>query len=84
MLLMNHFSTTTAPDLFPSREAARIWQHVLPEEASRNPLIMHGILALAGLHMAHSQGSLSLSSPPKTRALHHQQKGLAIFQVRAS
>lgn len=82
LLLMNHFSTTTALELFPTKEASHIWQHILPEEGSRSPLLMHGMLALAGLDMAQIKGaSTPLSAPYRTRALHHQQRGLALFQV---
>lgn len=81
LLLMNHFSSTTALELFPSEGARHVWQHILPQEASRSPLLMHGILALSGLDMACGDAASTTASQARTRALHHQQRGLALFQV---
>ncbi|RMY55743.1 hypothetical protein D0863_13213 [Hortaea werneckii] len=81
LLLMNHFSSTTALELFPSEGARHVWQHILPQEASRSPLLMHGILALSGLDMACGDAASTTASQARTRALHHQQRGLALFQA---
>ncbi|RMY90169.1 hypothetical protein D0861_03799 [Hortaea werneckii] len=81
LLLMNYFSSSTALELFPSEGARHVWQHILPQEASRSPLLMHGILALSGLDMACSDATSPLASQARTRALHHQQRGLALFQA---
>ncbi|KAI7560361.1 hypothetical protein D0864_04418 [Hortaea werneckii] len=81
LLLMNHFSSTTALELFPNDGARHVWQRVLPREAIRSPLLMHGILALSGLDMACSDATSPTASQARTRALHHQQRGLALFQA---
>merc|ERR1711939_429982 len=81
LLLMNHFSSSTALELFPSEGARHVWQHILPQEASRSPLLMHGILALAGLDVACGDAASPMASQARTRALHHQQRGLALFQA---
>ncbi|KAK5113243.1 hypothetical protein LTR62_003579 [Meristemomyces frigidus] len=78
LLLMHRFATVTALELFPSSAAAHVWQNVLPVQAHTEPLLMHGILALSGMDLAQFDGEMR--STYRTRALHHQQIGLAMFQ----
>ncbi|KAK0935360.1 hypothetical protein LTR29_013073 [Friedmanniomyces endolithicus] len=78
LLLMHRFATVTALQLFPSAEATHVWQNILPVSAHTEPLLMHGILALAGMDLARMDGDAH--STYRTRAFHHQQMGLSIFQ----
>ncbi|KAK0869723.1 hypothetical protein LTR87_013586 [Friedmanniomyces endolithicus] len=78
LLLMHRFATVTAPQLFPSAQATHVWQNILPVSAHTEPLLMHGILALAGMDLARMDGDAH--SAYRTRAFHHQQMGLSIFQ----
>ncbi|KAF3801372.1 hypothetical protein GCG54_00005528 [Colletotrichum gloeosporioides] len=82
MKLMHHFSTSTARSLSLIPDAQHIWQHSIPNLAYEQPLLMHGILALAGTHLAYS--ICSIEDMPRSqvyvRALHHQQLGLQLFR----
>ncbi|TKA73604.1 hypothetical protein B0A55_05716 [Friedmanniomyces simplex] len=78
LLLMHRFATVTALQLFPSAEATHVWQNILPVSAHTEPLLMHGILALAGMDLARMDSDAR--STYRTRAFHHQQMGLSIFQ----
>ncbi|KAH9227166.1 hypothetical protein K456DRAFT_1089517 [Colletotrichum gloeosporioides 23] len=82
MKLMHHFSTSTARSLSLIPDAQHIWQYSIPNMAYEQPLLMHGILALAGTHLANS--TCSVEDMPRSqayvRALHHQQLGLQLFR----
>lgn len=78
LLLMHRWATVTALQLTPSPHATRVWQAVLPASAQSEPLLMHGILALAGMDLARLDGEDRVAY--RARALHHQQMGLAKFQ----
>ncbi|EMC99923.1 hypothetical protein BAUCODRAFT_136463 [Baudoinia panamericana UAMH 10762] len=78
LVLMHRFATVTALEMSPAAEAKHVWQNIIPVEAHSAPLLMHGILALAGLDLARIPSPTA--STYRTRALHHQQLGLAMFQ----
>ncbi|KAK3674000.1 hypothetical protein LTR78_006202 [Recurvomyces mirabilis] len=75
---MHRFATVTATGLFPSTAAGHVWQNVIPTQAQNEPLLMHGLLALSGMDLAQFDGEMR--GTYRTRALHHQQIGLTIFQ----
>lgn len=89
LLMMHHYITSTARNLVGPEEAKNLWQQV-PLDAYAHPLLMHGILALAGIDMARKYAS-TIDHPPgseghtlcnkyRARALSHQHKGLRLFQ----
>ena len=81
LLLMHRFTTVTCLILNPNEPAAsHIWQNVIPAEAYSHPLLWHGILAMAALDVAQDNGNANAAAC-QTRALHHQQTGLSMFQV---
>lgn len=78
LVLMHRFATVTALELFPAREAQHCWQYVVPKWAEDHNFLMHGLLALAGMDLARVTPEKRVLY--RTRALHHQQAGLLIFQ----
>lgn len=76
---MHHYSTSTASSLLSSSTGQRVWSQEVPKRASTNPLLMHGLLAVAGMHLAVTD---TQSNKPQhhARALQHQQSGLSIFR----
>ncbi|KAI4744479.1 hypothetical protein E4T50_05163 [Aureobasidium sp. EXF-12298] len=85
--LMHHYSISTSLGLFPGHGAREIWQEMVPHQAQSNPLLMHGILALASMDLARTRPSERQIYA--TRALAHQNAGTRLFrsmleQVRQS
>lgn len=56
---MYHYATTVC-DIVGVREDLRhLWRDYIPQQAIEHPFLMHGILALAALHLAYLQPSSS-------------------------
>lgn len=53
--LMHHYTASTYLTISDSVEFQHIWQKVVPKEALAHDFLMHGILALAALHLAHER-----------------------------
>ncbi|KAE8153277.1 hypothetical protein BDV25DRAFT_169167 [Aspergillus avenaceus] len=77
--LMHHYTFATAASLFGG-EHTDLWQREVPLQAQSNPLLMHGILATAALHLAVLEPTQS--SPYWTRALHHHNLGLELYNAQ--
>ncbi|KAI9927420.1 hypothetical protein MW887_003033 [Aspergillus wentii] len=73
---MHHFTLVTSASLFEDNQQ-RLWQEEIPLQASSCPLLMHGILAIAALHLALS--TPAESSSLLDRALHHHTLSLQLF-----
>jgi len=53
---MHHFGhRTSKAQLGGSSELQQVWQEHIPEEASKHSFLMHGVLALAAIHIACSE-----------------------------
>lgn len=51
---MHHYSSSTSGNLPSIRpEAQALWSSYIPQQAIKHPFLMHGILALAALHLAY-------------------------------
>ena len=53
--LMHHYTASTYLTISDSVEFQSIWQHIIPNEALTHDFLMHGILAMAALHIAHDR-----------------------------
>lgn len=51
---MHHYATAVSPTLSDHPAIREIWQVGIPKEAFAHPFLMHGILAMSALHMAHN------------------------------
>ncbi|KAL4964029.1 Zn(II)2Cys6 transcription factor [Aspergillus stella-maris] len=81
--LMHHYTANTSTSLFG--EAQRIlWQIEIPHMARSSPLLMHGLLATAALHMAYLTKDESDSAVYTSRALYHHSLGLGLFNAGIS
>ncbi|KAL4998908.1 hypothetical protein BDV10DRAFT_200919 [Aspergillus recurvatus] len=81
LTLMHHYTTVTSVSLF-GEEQKELWQTEVPVMARSSPLLMHGLLATAALHMA-----FLYKNSPSTfidRALHHHSLGLELFNAEIS
>ncbi|CAK1365434.1 uncharacterized protein RHO25_010253 [Cercospora beticola] len=89
LLLLHHYITCISLDLVGPKQAYTVWQDIVPRQAHAYPLLFHGILALAGMHLAikymtpgaNPVGSAGrkLSNKYRVRALVHRHKGLRQF-----
>ena len=76
--LMHRYTASTYLTISDSVEFQSIWQHTVPEEALTHDFLMHGILALAALHIAHDRPDLKdryISS-----ALRHNNTAIVSFR----
>ncbi|KAL4813859.1 hypothetical protein BDW67DRAFT_192630 [Aspergillus spinulosporus] len=81
LTLMHHYTAVTSVSLF-GEEQKELWQTEVPTMACSSPLLMHGLLATAALHMAF----LGKDAPSTfiNRALHHHSLGLELFNAEIS
>ena len=76
--LMHQYTAYTYLTISDSVDFQPIWQHTVPKEALTHDFLMHGILALAALHIAHErpeQEDLYISS-----ALRHHNTAIVSFR----
>ncbi|KAJ9165574.1 Zn2/Cys6 DNA-binding protein [Coniochaeta hoffmannii] len=78
MMLMHHYSTHTCKHIFTGNQQAQVWQQDIPALASRNVVLLHGILAVTAIHYAWREPARR--DVYRSRALHHHSLGLPIFQ----
>lgn len=74
--LMHHYTLVTSTSLFDEKQQ-HLWQVEIPTEAYSCPLLMHGVLAIAALHLVSSDSTNSSSL--LDRALHHHTISLHFF-----
>ncbi|KAK2745414.1 hypothetical protein FQN57_003757 [Myotisia sp. PD_48] len=79
--LFHHYMTKTYYTLSTNNEHEEIWKNAIPEEAIAHPFLMHGLLALAALHLV----ECSTTNSEKKRkyielATHHQTLALSAFR----
>lgn len=79
LILMNQFTATTSLSLFGGPNHRDVWQKHVPFEAGSNPMLMHGLLAVAALHLAVIKPQEF--NTYRMRALHHHSVGLEIFNT---
>ncbi|KAH8595056.1 hypothetical protein B0O99DRAFT_623097 [Bisporella sp. PMI_857] len=77
LALMHHFTAVTSLELFLGENQREVWKMDFPRQARSNVMIMHGLLAIAALHMTHLEPEDMLKY--RTRALQHHDLGLQIF-----
>lgn len=56
---MHHYATSTYITLSNGTAQHNVWQHIVPQEALQHAFLMHGILAVSALHLAHLRPSYS-------------------------
>jgi hypothetical protein len=76
--LLHHFTWSTSLTLYDSPEIKRLWQVTTPCIAVRHPFLMHGILAMAAMHLHRLKPELGESYLIK--AARHQSLSLAAFR----
>ncbi|KAG9952078.1 hypothetical protein KCU81_g1315, partial [Aureobasidium melanogenum] len=76
--LMHHYTIETSLELFAGQGSREIWQEMVPHQAQSNPLLMHGILALASMDLARTRPNERQVFA--TRALAHQNAGTRLFR----
>lgn len=77
LFLMNHFTSVTSLGLFGGEKHRDLWQKEVPTTARLSPMLMHGLLSVSALHLAHiASADMEMYW---TRALHHHTVGLRHF-----
>ncbi|PVH80136.1 hypothetical protein DL98DRAFT_460088 [Cadophora sp. DSE1049] len=82
LTLMNHFTAVTALTLFPGDKQRLVWQTDIHYQARSNPVLMHGILSVAAIHLALLEPESS--SQYRLRAFHHHDLGVQLFNQQLS
>ncbi|KAM6507180.1 hypothetical protein FALCPG4_018562 [Fusarium falciforme] len=76
--LLHHWTVSTSIDLCRCSELRHMWQTILPQIGFKHSFVLHALLGLAALHIAHQE--------PSERkimwvdAVHHHSKALDGFQ----
>src|SRR5436190_9214791 len=79
--LMHHYTTRTYRTLSNNNEHKEIWKTVIPKEALAHPFLMHGLLALAALHLVECSGDEGEGRRMYAElATRHQNLALASFR----
>ncbi|CAG8309159.1 unnamed protein product [Penicillium salamii] len=78
--LMMQWCNSTFHTLSRNQQTDPIWRNIVPEEALSHPFLMHGILALAALHLARTGPEASRRASYLNRAVAHQNQALALFR----
>jgi hypothetical protein len=76
--LLHHYSTVVAFTMTKDPRIQRMWQTSAPKEAFSHPYLMHAILAISALHLAHT--SLSKNEEYRAIAIRHQDTAIAAFR----
>lgn len=58
--LMYHYATTVCEIVGVREDLIHLWRDYIPQQAIKHPFLMHGILALAALHLAYLRPSSSV------------------------
>ncbi|KAH8654034.1 hypothetical protein BGZ60DRAFT_533126 [Tricladium varicosporioides] len=77
LTLMNQFTAETCFSIFAGQRQQKLWQRDIPLQARSYPLLMHGLLSVAALHLAFVEpNNLSMY---RIRALYHHDIGVRSF-----
>ncbi|KAH9224937.1 hypothetical protein DL95DRAFT_439932 [Leptodontidium sp. 2 PMI_412] len=79
---MNHFTAITALSMFSGEKQRLVWQTDIHFKARSNPVLMHGILSVAAVHLALLEPENW--SQYRLRALHHHDVGVRLFNQQLS
>lgn len=79
LALLHHWCLVTSVSIVNTRKLDYIWQTLLPEVAFRHCYVMHSILSLTALHIAHLNPSKKNAS--LLQATFHHSKGLDGFRA---
>ncbi|CZT12418.1 hypothetical protein WAI453_001780 [Rhynchosporium graminicola] len=82
LTLMHHFTAVTALCLFSGEQQTFVWQTDIHLKARTNPILMHGILSVAAIHLAFLEPSNALRY--RVRAFHHHDIGIRLFNQQLS
>ncbi|KAM5482330.1 hypothetical protein McanCB56680_003699 [Microsporum canis] len=80
--LLHHYTTKTYQTLSNNNEHENIWKNVIPAEAIKHPFLMHGLLALAALHIIECSDPDDEESHRKYSALANRHQSLALNAFR--
>ncbi|PVH71602.1 hypothetical protein DL98DRAFT_577304 [Cadophora sp. DSE1049] len=73
--LLHHFCTSTSVTMHNDPSMIRLWSTTVPQIGFLHDFVMHGILALSALHIAH--GDLKRNHFFREQAILHHKAGLA-------
>ena len=82
--LMYHYTTQTYQTLANVADHKELWRTEIPKEAFAHPFLMHGLLALAALHIADSSPEEARRRKYTELATMHQNMALAEFRPQLS
>ncbi|KAE8372000.1 C6 zinc finger domain protein [Aspergillus bertholletiae] len=77
--LLMHWRDTTYEIFCRNSHTRDIWQSLVPQEALKEPFLMHGVLALSAVHLARTRNKDPMSLYINT-AVSHQNQALALFR----
>ncbi|KAE8420045.1 hypothetical protein BDV36DRAFT_281825 [Aspergillus pseudocaelatus] len=77
--LLMHWKDSTYQIFCRNPHTHTIWQSLVPQEALKEPFLMHGILALSAVHLAQTK-SVNLRPTYISTAVSHQNQALTTFR----
>ncbi|KAK2877219.1 hypothetical protein FQN49_001343 [Arthroderma sp. PD_2] len=80
--LLHHYTTKTYQTLSNNNEHEDIWKNIIPAEAIKHPFLMHGLLALAALHLIECSDPDDEGSHRRYSALASKHQNLALAAFR--
>lgn len=79
--LLEHYLVHTAPTIGSDPVPLQLWQEAIPLVARSHPFLLHGLLALSALHLAHkTPNSSPLYSEYCISATTHQNTAMPVFR----
>ena len=82
--LMHHYSTSTCFTMTDESDLCSLWQTDIPRLALDHPFLLHGILALAALHLHHTNPQSSTPCQPVYTEIAsiHQDLALSSYRIQ--
>lgn len=84
MELLHHYTVATSLTFSTRSDVLEVYRIAAPEIAFSDPPLMHGLLAISGLHRAHCCTDIEKRRQYTTTAAAHQNAALGVFRERLS
>ncbi|GME40954.1 C6 zinc finger domain-containing protein [Neofusicoccum parvum] len=84
MELLHHYTVATSLTFSTRSDVLEVYRIAAPEIAFSDPPLMHGLLAVSGLHRAHCCADIEKRRQYSTTAAAHQNIALGVFRERLS
>jgi hypothetical protein len=80
LALLHHWTVSASLSIVSCHGINRIWQVVFPQIAFHHPFVMHAIMGLAALHLAHAEADRETRRKHTIDAVRHHNEALQGFR----